>query len=55
VTLDVHLVLFEPAEIQLLSARATLELASDVFLVVTDNPGLSASGTCPRVMVVRTL
>jgi len=36
--LDVHLILFEPAEIQLLSARTALELAGDVFLVIADDP-----------------
>lgn len=36
--LEVELVLLHPADVELLSGGATLELAGDVFLVVADNP-----------------
>lgn len=37
-TLKVQLVLLEPRNIELLARSSTLQLASDVFLVVADNP-----------------
>lgn len=38
VTLEVHLVLLEPAHIELLARRATLELARNVLFVVANDP-----------------
>lgn len=38
VTLDLQLILLEPRDIELLSRSAPLELTSNVFVVVTDNP-----------------
>lgn len=38
VALEVYLVLLQPADVELLARSATLELSSDVFLVITDNP-----------------
>lgn len=37
--LEIELVLLEPRDIKVLSRRAALELASNVFVVVADNPG----------------
>jgi hypothetical protein len=38
VALEVKLVLFEPGDVELLTRCATLELAVDVLVVVTDDP-----------------
>ncbi len=38
VTLEVELVLLEPADVKLLTRRPALELAGDIFLVVPDDP-----------------
>lgn len=38
VALEVHLVLFQPGDVELLARGAALELTSEVFLVITDNP-----------------
>lgn len=40
VALEVYLVLLQPANIELLARSATLELSSDVFFVITDNPNV---------------
>lgn len=44
VTFDVELVLFQPADVQLLSAGSPLELSSNVLFVVSDNLGDDAGG-----------
>lgn len=41
--LEVQLILFEPGDVELLTAGASLELADNIFLVVTHNPVLRAS------------
>lgn len=40
VALQVHLVLLEPADVELLAGGAALELAGDVLFVVADDPAL---------------
>lgn len=36
--LEVELVLLEPGDVELLSSGTTLELAGNVFLVITNDP-----------------
>lgn len=38
VALEVHLVLLQPRDVELLARGAALELTREVFLVITDNP-----------------
>lgn len=38
VTLEVYLILFKPADVELLARGATLELPGDVLFVVADDP-----------------
>jgi hypothetical protein len=50
-TLEIHLILLEPADVELLARRATLELAGKVFLVVANDPVSSAAALaymCPQ-------
>jgi hypothetical protein len=43
VALEVELVLLEPGDVEFLSGGAAVELTGDVFLIVTNDPGLLAS------------
>lgn len=37
-TLEVYLILFKPADVELLARGATLELPGDVLFVIADDP-----------------
>jgi hypothetical protein len=50
-TLEIHLIFLEPADVELLARGATLELAGKVFLVVANDPVSSAAALaymCPN-------
>ena len=44
--LEIELVLLEPGDVEFLPRGAALELASDVFLVVSDNSKTSSAFHC---------